>query len=123
VFASYPDGRPYGALPRLWRTVAAQAEREAIAQAEQGPESGPVLAGVTLHSLRHSFAGIAEELGASLPTIAALLGHRLGGVTAGYVLKRVDRPLVAFADRVASHIAAKMHGAPADNVVALPAAR
>jgi integrase len=76
-----------------------------------------------MHSLRHSFAGVAEELGGSLPTIAALLGHRLGGVTAGYVLKRVDRPLIAFADRVGLQIAAMMRDAPTDNVVALPAGR
>lgn len=41
---------------------------------------------VTIHSLRHSFAGTAENLGASIPTIAALLGHRLNGVTGGYIL-------------------------------------
>ena len=47
------------------------------------------LDGLDRHALRHSFAGVAEELGMTLPTIAALLGHSLGGVTAGYVLKRL----------------------------------
>lgn len=56
---------------------------------EKPPEVGPLDA-VTLHGLRHSFAGVAEQLGATIPTIAAMLGHRLSGVTGGYILKRVD---------------------------------
>ncbi|MDP3895669.1 MAG: hypothetical protein Q8Q62_03240 [Mesorhizobium sp.] len=84
---------------------------------EAPPEAGP-LDGLTLHSLRHSFAGIAEELGASLPTIAALLSHRLGGVTGGYILKRVDVLLVDAADRIANHIAMLMRGEmPTSNIV------
>lgn len=123
VFASYPDGPPYGALPRLWRTVAAQAKRQAEELRAKGLGGAADLSAVTLHSLRHSFAGVAEESGGSLPTIAALLGHRLGGVTAGYVLKRVDRPLIVFADRVGFQLAAMMQNAAADNVVALPTGR
>ena len=63
-----------------------------------------------LHSLRHSFAGVAEQLGATIPTIAALLGHRVGGVTGGYILKRVDVLLVDAANRVADHIEKLMRG-------------
>jgi integrase len=64
----------------------------------------------TLHSLRHSFAGVAEQLGATIPTIAALLGHRVGGVTGGYILKRVDLLLVDTANRVGRHIEHLMQG-------------
>lgn len=35
--------------------------------------------------------------------MAALLGHRLRGVTGGYILKRVDLPLVDAVNRVADH--------------------
>lgn len=123
IFASYPDGPPYGALPRLWLTAVREAARLAPERAD-GHADAADLAGITLHSLRHSFAGVAEELGASLPTIAALLGHRLAGVTAGYVLKRVDRPLVAFADRVGTHIADAMgDGAAKGQLIRLSAAR
>src|SRR5262245_39790059 len=40
--------------------------------------------GVTLHTLRHSFASVAAELGYSELTIAGLLGHSVPGVTARY---------------------------------------
>ena len=94
VFPATPGSAGYQGLPRLWSLVL----RTAQASAGQG---GAVLDGVTLHSLRHSFAGTAEGLDCSLPTIASMLGHRLAGVTAGYVLKRLDKPLIASADRVA----------------------
>lgn len=122
VFASYPDGPPYSALPRLWGLVVRTAEK--LASDADGDLPVIALSGITLHSLRHSFAGTAEELGGSLPTIAALLGHRLSGVTAGYVLKRVDGPLLAFADKVGRHIAAAMSKQNADrNVVRFPRQR
>jgi integrase len=39
---------------------------------------------VTLHTLRHSFASTAAEIGYSELTIAGLLGHSLSGITARY---------------------------------------
>ncbi|MER8972703.1 MULTISPECIES: integrase arm-type DNA-binding domain-containing protein [unclassified Mesorhizobium] len=121
VFAAETEGATYKGLPGLWRTIQKTARQLAAAAAEERgevpPETGP-LDGVTLHSLRHSFAGIAEELGASLPTIAALLGHRLGGVTGGYILKRVDILLVDAANRIGDHIAMLMRGeVPSSNIV------
>ena len=54
-----------------------------------------------------------------IPTIAALLGHRLGGVTGGYILKRVDVLLIDAANRVADQIALQMRGeAPPSNIIA-----
>lgn len=121
VFAANPEGAGYKGLPGLWRTVRKTArliaEEEAQTRGDEPPKTGP-LDKVTLHSLRHSFAGIAEELGASIPTIAALLGHRLGGVTGGYILKRVDLLLVDAADRIAEHVAMLMRGeVPTSNIV------
>jgi hypothetical protein len=121
AFPAGPEAEGYQGLPRLWRTVqkAARVAAEAAAaeRGEPAPKAGP-LDGVTLHSLLHSFAGIAEQLGATIPTIAALLGHRVGGVTGGYILKRVDVLLVDAAKRVADHLEKLMCGeAPPSSVV------
>ncbi len=113
VFPAAPDAEGYQGLPGLWRTVQKTArlaaETAARMRGELAPAVGP-LDEITLHSLRHSFAGVAEQLGATIPTIAALLGHRLGGVTGGYILKRVDVLLTDAANRVADHIEMLMRG-------------
>jgi len=59
--------------------------------------------GITCHGLRHSFSSTAEDLGFSLPTIKALVGHARSSVTEGYIHK-IDSALVAAADRIALHI-------------------
>ena len=75
------------------------------------------LADVTVHTLRHTFAAAAAELGFSELTIAGLLGHRVPGVTARYA-HIPDSALVAAADRVSARIAAALNGAvDATNVV------
>ena len=43
--------------------------------------------GITSHGLRHSFSSTAEDLGYSLPTIKALVGHARASVTEGYIHK------------------------------------
>jgi integrase len=75
------------------------------------------LKGVTPHSLRHTFASIAAELGYSELTIAGLLGHAAGSVTAGYV--HLDQALVSAADRVAGVIADALDGVPEAKVIPL----
>lgn len=73
---------------------------------------------VTAHVLRHSFASMAADGGASELTIAALIGHRSGSVTSRYV-HQADPVLLAAADRVADAIAEAMGEAtPAGQVVA-----
>ena len=62
------------------------------------------LPGVGAHTLRHSFASTAGDLGYSEPTIAAMLGHAGGSVTSRYV-HHLDAVLIAAADRVAEQIA------------------
>jgi integrase len=74
------------------------------------------LVDVTVHTLRHSFAAVAAELGFSELTIAGLLGHKVSGVTARYA-HVPDSALVAAADRVAARIAAALDGTKTADVV------
>lgn len=62
---------------------------------------------ITAHTLRHSFASMAADGGDSELTVAALLGHRAGSVTARYV-HTADVVLIAAADRVAELISTAM---------------
>jgi integrase len=57
---------------------------------------------VTPHTLRHTFASVAGDLGFSELTIAALLGHAARGVTQRYV--HIDEGLKFAADRVAAEV-------------------
>jgi integrase len=61
------------------------------------------LKGVGAHTLRHSFASTAADLGYSDSTIAAMLGHAGHGVTSRYI-HHLDTVLLAAADRVAEQI-------------------
>ena len=87
------DGdRPYGGLPKaIARIMARRAELDRV----------------TAHVLRHSFASVADELGYTEATVAALLGQRSGSVTRQYI-HQLDRALIAAADRVSAHISAAM---------------
>lgn len=87
----------FGGMPGAWRRIAVTAELE----------------GVTPHTLRHSFASVAGDLGFTESTIAALLGHAAGSVTSRYV-HHLDSVLVAAADRVAGTILAQMTGKAAE---------
>lgn len=57
---------------------------------------------VTLHTLRHTFASVAADLGFSELTIAALLGHAAHGVTQRYI--HIDEALQLAADKVTDEI-------------------
>lgn len=83
---------------------------------------GDSVPGLTPHGLRHSFASTAEDLGFTIPTIGALLGHAGAGVTSGYVHK-IDTALLAAANRVADHIAFAMAGKSESKVRLLKSAR
>jgi integrase len=87
------DNRPYGGLPRAWRGLVTDAG----------------LPGVTLHTLRHSFASVAADLGYAEATIGALLGHASGTVTGRYT-HVLDAVLIAAADRVATTVEGYMIG-------------
>ena len=66
------------------------------------------LAEVTPHTLRHTFASVAGDLGFSELTIAGLLGHAPRGVTQSYV--HLDAALVVAADKVSAEIAMALQG-------------
>ncbi len=67
------------------------------------------LDGVTLHTLRHTFATVARELEYGELTIAGLLGHSLHSVTSGYA-HPIDHALRTAANHIADTIYARMHG-------------
>ena len=73
---------------------------------------------ITSHGLRHSFSSTADDLGYSLPTIKALVGHSTASVTEGYIHK-IDSALLAAADRIARHIDDAMTGRKVNKVVQL----
>jgi len=101
----FPGGKgdaPYVGLPKVWTRVA---ERAGLVK-------------ITPHTLRHSFASVANDLGFTEPTIAAILGHSAGSVTGRYV-HHLDAALVAAADRVSRSIYKMMKGDAAD-VIAFP---
>lgn len=95
-------GTPFGGLPKAYSRIAQHADLK--------DEDRTALAGLTPHSLRHGFATTADTLGLTIPTVAALLGHAAGGITAGYV-QRVDAVLAAAADRVSKQISKMMMAA------------
>lgn len=94
-----------------------------------GDDNTPAGQRVTAHTLRHSFISLSAELGFSLSTIGAIVGHSSPGnivdanlgrgrenkVTARYV-HLVDPVLLNAADEISDRIAALMAGS---NVVAL----
>ena len=88
------DAGRYGGLKRSWPRIRSLE---------------PMIASLTAHGLRHAFASVADDIGLSEPTIAALLGHSGGGTTRRYVHK-LDPALLAAADRVAGRIADMMAG-------------
>jgi integrase len=99
--------KPFSGLPKAWGRII-----------------GDKLPKLTPHGLRHAFASTAEELGLTVPTIKALLGHAGTGVTEGYIHK-IDSALVTAADHVSSHVAASLTGRTSDKpkVVELSLAR
>ncbi len=66
------------------------------------------LTDITPHTLRHTFASLAGDLGFSELTIAALLGHSARGVTQRYI--HIDEALRMTADRVAGEMADLLDG-------------
>ncbi len=84
-------GEAYGGLKGAWRAVIGRAGLQAV----------------TPHTLRHSFASVAGDLGYSESTIGALLGHASGSVTGRYT-HHLDAVLIAAADRVAGEINRQM---------------
>lgn len=64
---------------------------------------------VTPHVLRHSFASIANDLGFTEVTIAALVGHAKGSVTSNYI-HTLDTALIMAADTISGYIQGLLDG-------------
>jgi integrase len=93
VFPGTIEGKPLVGFPKHWLKIFA----------------GTPLAKITPHILRHSFASIANDLGFTESTVAALLGHAQGTVTSRYI-HTVDTALIMAADTVAGYIQALLDG-------------
>ena len=82
---------------------------------------GTLPADVTPHTLRHSFASLAGDMGYSEPTIGALIGHKGQSITSRYV-HTADAVLLAAADAVSDRTLALMgEAAPDAQVIPLRA--
>jgi integrase len=69
VFSGQGDDNAFGSFPNHWEKIIRNTP----------------LADITPHVLRHSFASIANDLGFTEVTIAALAGHAKGSVTSKYI--------------------------------------
>jgi len=92
----------FGGMARAWDRIVARAG----------------LTNVTAHTLRHSFASVAGDLGFAESTIAALLGHAGNSVTSRYT-HVLDTVLVAAANKVAAEVWRQMTAKSAE-VIELP---
>jgi integrase len=93
--ATRGEGRMVG-FPKFWARIL---------------KLGGLLTDVTPHTLRHSYASLAGDLGYSEPTIAALIGHKQQSITSRYV-HTADAVLLAAADAVADRTLALMGNRP-----------
>ena len=82
VFPGQGDDNAFGSFPNHWDKIF----------------HDTTLADITPHVLRHSFASIANDLGFTEVTIAALVGHSKGSVTSKYI-HTLDTALIMAGDR------------------------
>lgn len=87
VFPASSKSGHYVGLPTIWRAVSRRAE----------------LNDMTIHGLRHWYASAAAEMNFSELTIAGLLGHSIGGVTARYAVTP-DSALTSAADVISQRL-------------------
>ena len=83
IFTGLRNSPVFGAFPHHWDRIF----------------KNSALDGVTAHVLRHSFASLANDLGFTEVTIAALVGHAKGSVTSKYI-HTLDTTLVMAADTI-----------------------
>lgn len=93
VFPGERNGAAFGGFPNHW---------------EQIFRNSP-LSDVTPHVLRHSFASIANDLGFTEITIAALVGHSKGTMTSKYI-HTLDTALIMAADTIGGYIQGLLDG-------------
>ncbi|MBN8816368.1 MAG: integrase arm-type DNA-binding domain-containing protein [Sphingomonas sp.] len=93
LFPGQGEDNAFGSFPKHWKKLV---------------EDTP-LADVTPHVLRHSFASIANDLGFTEVTIAALVGHAKGSVTGNYI-HTLDTALIMAADTISGYIQGLLDG-------------
>jgi integrase len=93
VFPGQGEDNAFGSFSNHWKHIF---------------EDSP-LSDVTPHVLRHSFASIANDLGFTEVTIAALVGHAKGSVTSKYI-HTLDTALIMAADRISGYIQGLLDG-------------
>jgi integrase len=93
VFPGQGGDNAFGSFPNHWKRIL---------------EDTP-LSEVTPHVLRHSFASIANDLGFTEVTIAALVGHAKGSVTSKYI-HTLDTALIMAADTISGYIQGLLDG-------------
>lgn len=93
VFPGYGDDNAFGSFPNHWEQLFRKSS----------------LSDITPHVLRHSFASIANDLGFTEVTIAALVGHAKGSVTSKYI-HTLDAALIMAADTISGYIQGLLDG-------------
>jgi len=101
VFQATRGNARMAGFPKFWAKIA---------------KFGGLPADVTPHTLRHSYASLAGDLGYSEPTIAALIGHKGHSITSRYV-HTADAVLLAAADVVADRTNRLMGGRRSSGVI------
>ena len=93
VFPGQGEDNAFGSFPNHWEQIFTDSP----------------LVGVTPHVQRHSFASIANDLGFTEVTIAALVGHSKGSVTSKYI-HTLDTALIMAADTISGYIQGLLQG-------------
>lgn len=93
VFPGQDVDNAFGSFPNHWKQIFRNS----------------LLSDVTPHVLRHSFASIANDLGFTEVTIAALVGHSKGTVTSKYI-HTLDTALIMAADTISGYIQGLLDG-------------
>ncbi|WP_429008066.1 tyrosine-type recombinase/integrase, partial [Roseixanthobacter psychrophilus] len=93
VFPGRDGENAFGSFPNHWKKIFAASP----------------LADITPHILRHSFASVANDLGFTEVTIAALVGHAKGSVTSNYI-HTLDTALIMAADTISGYIQGLLDG-------------
>lgn len=94
VFPGRNPDQPFGYFQNRWKRIF----------------DGSPLSDITPHILRHSFSSIANDLGFTEVTIAALIGHAKGSITGRYI-HTLDTALIMAADNISGYIEGLLNGA------------
>ncbi len=93
VFPGIRGSETFGSFPNQWHRIFGDGK----------------LPDFTAHILRHSFASVANDLGFTESTIAALVGHSTASITSKYI-HSLDSVLIMAADTVSGYIQGLLAG-------------